>query len=307
MGVRLSVAFVLQKGGRIRGPCEEQPTDSIPGEGLWMEGQPVPAPDADRRRLPNVSEKTREEVRGVILERKNTITTIVDLLSSFASEVTRVAREVGTDGKLGGQAEVEDVAGTRKDSTHGADFMTGNLSRQVRNVRRRDQSGGQGRLIKKITVDVKERDLRARKHTVDTMVDHLGSNESEVTRGARGAARRGEAGRPGRREGRRWDVEGPYGQRQLHGQQPDHQVRNIAAGHHRGGRRRPVGAHGKRGPASETPRYLRTCSPWISPRQAPVASPLSSMKCSNRSRSPWTRRETKPSASPSFSVTPSGS
>ena len=111
-------------------------------------------------------------MKGEILELKNTINTMVDQLSSFAAEVTRVAREVGTEGKLGGQADVQGVAGTWKDLTDYVNFMAGNLTAQVRNIADVTTAVANGDLSKKITVDVKGEILEL-KNTINTMVDQL--------------------------------------------------------------------------------------------------------------------------------------
>src|SRR5213079_1504137 len=103
----------------------------------------------------DLSRKITVEVRGEILELKNTINTMVDQLSSFASEVTRVAREVGTEGKLGGQADVKGVAGTWRDLTESVNSMAGNLTSQVRNIADVTTAVAKGDLSKKITVDVR--------------------------------------------------------------------------------------------------------------------------------------------------------
>jgi HAMP domain-containing protein/signal transduction histidine kinase/DNA-binding response OmpR family regulator len=132
----------------------------------------------------DLSKKIEVDVRGEILELKNTINTMVDQLRAFASEVTRVAREVGTEGKLGGQADVKGVAGTWKDLTDNVNFMAGNLTGQVRNIAEVTKAVANGNLSKKITVDVKGEILEL-KNTINTMVDQLGSFASEVTRVAR--------------------------------------------------------------------------------------------------------------------------
>src|SRR6266404_4463992 len=129
----------------------------------------------------HLSRKITVDVKGEILEMKNTINTLVDRLGSFASEVTRVAREVGSEGKLGGQAEVRDVSGTWKDLTDSVNFMAGNLTGQVRNIADVTTAVARGDLSKKITVDVKGEILEL-KNTVNTMVDQLSSFASEVTR-----------------------------------------------------------------------------------------------------------------------------
>ncbi len=132
----------------------------------------------------DLSKKITVDVKGEILKLKNTINTLVDQLSSFASEVTRVAREVGTEGKLGGQAEVKGVAGTWKDLTDSVNSMAGNLTSQVRNIAAVTTAVANGDLSKKITVDVKGEILEL-KNTVNTMVDQLSSFAAEVTRVAR--------------------------------------------------------------------------------------------------------------------------
>ncbi|HEY9282996.1 MAG TPA: HAMP domain-containing protein, partial [Pyrinomonadaceae bacterium] len=141
----------------------------------------------------DLSKKITVHVQGEILELKDTINTMVDQLNSFASEVTRVAREVGTEGKLGGQAEVRGVAGTWKDLTDNVNFMAGNLTAQVRNIADVTTAVANGDLSKKITVDVKGEILEL-KNTINTMVDQLNSFASEVTRVAREVGTEGKLG-----------------------------------------------------------------------------------------------------------------
>ncbi len=141
----------------------------------------------------DLSRKITVDVRGEILELKNTINTMVDQLNAFASEVTRVAREVGTDGKLGGQAEVRGVAGTWKDLTESVNLMAGNLTAQVRNIAEVTTAVANGDLSRKITVDVRGEILEL-KNTINTMVDQLSSFASEVTRVAREVGTEGELG-----------------------------------------------------------------------------------------------------------------
>jgi len=133
------------------------------------------------------------DVQGEILELKNTINTMVDQLNSFSSEVTRVAREVGTDGKLGGQAEVKGVAGTWKDLTDTVNQMASNLTGQVRNIAEVSTAVAKGDLSRKITVDVKGEILEL-KNTINTMVDQLNSFSVEVTRVAREVGSEGKLG-----------------------------------------------------------------------------------------------------------------
>jgi HAMP domain-containing protein/signal transduction histidine kinase/DNA-binding response OmpR family regulator len=141
----------------------------------------------------DLSKKITVDVKGEILELKNTINTMVDQLNSFASEVTRVAREVGTEGKLGGQAEVKGVAGTWKDLTDSVNSMAGNLTSQVRNIAAVTTAVATGDLSKKITVDVKGEILEL-KNTINTMVDQLSSFAAEVTRVAREVGTEGKLG-----------------------------------------------------------------------------------------------------------------
>jgi HAMP domain-containing protein/signal transduction histidine kinase/CheY-like chemotaxis protein len=148
----------------------------------------------------DLSKKITVDVKGEILELKNTINTMVDQLSSFASEVTRVAREVGTEGQLGGQADVKDVAGTWKDLTDSVNSMAGNLTGQVRNIAQVTTAVANGDLKSKITVDVKGEILEL-KNTINTMVDQLSSFASEVTRVAREVGTEGKLGGQAQVEG----------------------------------------------------------------------------------------------------------
>src|SRR5438445_4040381 len=141
----------------------------------------------------DLSRKITVDVKGEVLELKSTINTMVDTLRSFASEVTRVAREVGTEGKLGGQADVQGVSGTWKDLTESVNSMAGNLTSQVRNIAEVTKAVQAGDLSKKITVDVKGEILEL-KNTINTMVDQLRSFASEVTRVAREVGTEGKLG-----------------------------------------------------------------------------------------------------------------
>jgi HAMP domain-containing protein/signal transduction histidine kinase/CheY-like chemotaxis protein len=141
----------------------------------------------------DLSKKITVDVQGEILELKNTINTMVDQLNSFSSEVTRVAREVGTEGKLGGQAEVPGVAGTWKDLTDSVNQMASNLTGQVRNIAEVTTAVARGDLSRKITVDVKGEILEL-KNTINTMVDQLNSFSAEVTRVAREVGSEGKLG-----------------------------------------------------------------------------------------------------------------
>src|SRR5205085_310999 len=141
----------------------------------------------------DLGKKITVDAKGEILEMKNTINTMVDQLSSFASAVTRVAREVGTEGKLGGQAEVRGVSGTWKDLTDNVNWMASNLTGQVRNIADVTTAVANGDLSKKITVDVKGEILEL-KNTNNTIVDQLNSFASEVTRVAREVGTEGKLG-----------------------------------------------------------------------------------------------------------------
>src|SRR6187455_1691110 len=141
----------------------------------------------------DLSKKITVDVKGEFLELKNTINTMVDQLRSFGSEVTRVAREVGTEGMLGGQARVEGVSGTWKDLTDSVNFMASNLTSQVRNIADVTTAVASGDLSKKITVEVK--------NTVNTMVDQLSSFAAEVTRVAREVGTEGKLGGQAQVEG----------------------------------------------------------------------------------------------------------
>jgi HAMP domain-containing protein len=175
----------------------------------------------------DLSKKITVDVNGEILELKNTVNTMVDQLNSFASEVTRVAREVGTDGKLGGQAIVPGVAGTWKDLTDNVNSMASNLTAQVRNIADVTIAVANGDLSKKITVDVRGEILQLKEHH-----QHDGRSAALLrggsdARGPRSRHRR-QVGRAGHRPRRGRNVEGFDGFCEHHGRQPDRQVRNIA-------------------------------------------------------------------------------
>jgi HAMP domain-containing protein/CheY-like chemotaxis protein/signal transduction histidine kinase len=141
----------------------------------------------------DLSRKITVDVRGEILQLKETLNTMVDQLNRFAGEVTRVAREVGTEGRLGGQANVPGVAGTWKDLTDSVNSMAGNLTAQVRNIAEVTTAVARGDLSRKITVDVKGEILEL-KNTINTMVDQLNAFASEVTRVAREVGTEGKLG-----------------------------------------------------------------------------------------------------------------
>src|SRR5213079_3147755 len=141
----------------------------------------------------DLSKKITVDVKGEVLEVKNTVNTMVDQLSSFADEVTRVATEVGTEGRLGGQAEVEDVSGTWRQLTQSVNGMASNLTDQVRNIADVTTAVANGDLSKKITVEARGEILEL-KNTINTMVDQLSSFADEVTRVAREVGTEGQLG-----------------------------------------------------------------------------------------------------------------
>src|SRR5580692_8888663 len=141
----------------------------------------------------DLSQKITVDARGEILELKNTVNTMVDQLSAFAGEVTRMAREVGTEGRLGGQAQVPGVGGTWRDLTESVNFMAGNLTSQVRNIAQVTTAVAKGDLSQKITVDARGEILEL-KNTVNTMVDQLSAFAGEVTRMAREVGTEGRLG-----------------------------------------------------------------------------------------------------------------
>src|SRR5438477_1549096 len=148
----------------------------------------------------DLSKKITVDVRGEILELKQTINVMVDQLNGFASEVTRVAREVGTEGKLGGQAQVRGIGGVWKDLTDNVNFMASNLTDQVRNIADVTTAVARGDLSKKITVDV-HGEIRELKDTINVMVDQLDGFAREVTGGAREGGTEGKLGGQARVEG----------------------------------------------------------------------------------------------------------
>ena len=168
----------------------------------------------------DLGRKITVEASGEILQIKEVINSMVDRLSVFADEVTRMAREVGTEGILGGQAEVPNVGGTWKDLTDAVNFMAGNLTNQVRNIADVTTAVANGDLSRKITVDVKG-EMLALKNTINTMVDQLSSFAVGGDPRRQGGGNGGQAGRPGQRGGRGRHLEGPDRRRELHGRQPD--------------------------------------------------------------------------------------
>jgi len=177
-------------------------------------------------------------LRGEFLRIGKVVNTMVDQLNGFASEVSRVAREVGTEGKLGGQAQVPGVAGTWKDLTDNVNAMAANLTGQVRNIAEVTTAVAKGDLSKKITVDVRGEILEL-KSTINTMVDQLNGFTSEVTRVAREVAPRASSAAR-RRCGRGGHLEGPHRQRERDGGEPHGPGAQHRRGNDRGGQGRPV-------------------------------------------------------------------
>jgi HAMP domain-containing protein len=194
----------------------------------------------------DLSKKITVDVKGEILELKSTINTMVDQLNAFASEVSRVAKEVGTEGKLGGQAQVRGVGGVWKDLTDNVNSMAANLTGQVRNIAEVTTAVARGDLSKKITVDVRG-EILTLKSTFNTMVDQLNAFASEVSRVAREVGTEGKLGGQAQVKGRRRGVEGPDRQRELDGGQPHRPGAQHRRGHHRGRQGRPLQEdHGRR-------------------------------------------------------------
>ena len=199
----------------------------------------------------DLSRKITVDVKGEILELKNTINTMVDQLNAFASEVTRVAREVGTEGKLGGQAVVTGVAGTWKDLTDNVNFMASNLTGQVRNIAEVATAVAARRPVAQDHGRREGRDPRAEEHH-----QHDGRPAERVRLGseprrARGRHRR-QARRPGGGDRRRRHVEGPHRQRQPDGRQPDGAGAQHRRGDHRRRQRRPLQEDHRRRPRRDS-------------------------------------------------------
>ena len=194
----------------------------------------------------DLSKKITVDVRGEVLQLKDTINTMVDQLRSFASEVTRVAREVGTEGRLGGQANVEGVSGVWKDLTDNVNTLAGNLTTQVRNIAQVTTAVANGDLTKKITVDV-QGEIAELKETINTMVDQLSAFARRGdARRARGR-HRGPPRRPGAGRGRQRHVARPHRVRERDGAVAHRAGAQHRRGHDRGRERRPLEeGHGRR-------------------------------------------------------------
>ncbi len=186
----------------------------------------------------DLTQKITVDVKGEILQIKDVINKMVDQLNSFAAEVTRVAKEVGTEGKLGGQAEVKGVSGTWKDLTDNVNIMASNLTKQVRGIVKVVTAVANGDLSQKFVLEAQGRGRRARRDDQqhDRHAPHLRRPGDDG--GARGRHRRA-ARRPGQRARRVGRVEGPHRQRERHGLEPDQAGARHRQGRHRGRQRRP--------------------------------------------------------------------
>ena len=187
-----------------------------------------------------------QPVKGEFPRIGTTVNAMVDQLSSFADEVTRVAREVGTEGKLGGQAQVKGVSGTWKDLTDSVNSMASNLTDQVRHIAQVTTAVANGDLSQKITVDARGEILEL-KNTINTMVDQLSSFADEVTRVAREVGTEGVLGGQAEVKGVQRHVARPHRERELHGVQPDRPGAPDRRRHHRRRQRRPDPEDHRRG------------------------------------------------------------
>ena len=187
----------------------------------------------------DLSKKITVDVKGEVLELKNTINTMVDQLRSFADEVTRVAREVGTEGKLGGQATVKGVSGTWKDLTDNVNFMATNLTTQVRGIAKVVTAVADGNLNQKFTIEAKG-EVAALADTINSMIDTLRVFAEQVTTVARAGRHRGQARRPGGSAGSRRHLEGSDRQRERDGREPHRSGSQHRRRHDRGRKGRPL-------------------------------------------------------------------
>ena len=230
----------------------------------------------------DLTQKITVDVKGEMLELKGTLNTMVDQLSSFADEVTRVAREVGTEGRLGGQAQVPGVGGTWRDLTDSVNFMAGNLTSQVRNIAQVTTAVAQGDLSKKIDVDARGEILEL-KTTINTMVDQLSSFAAEVTRVAREVGSKGLLGGQAEVEGRVRHLEAADRERQRAGRQPDPAGPGDRRGDQRGRHRRPDPVDQRRGARVRWPSSRTTSTRWCSR----CARPPRPTRSSTGSRPTW--------------------
>ena len=209
----------------------------------------------------DLSKKITVDAQGEIAELKDTINTMVDQLNSFAAEVTRVAREVGTEGKLGGQATVEGVSGTWRGLTDNVNLMAGNLTSQVRAIARVTTAVANGDLSKKIDIEARGEILEL-SETINTMVDQLSSFADEVTRVAREVGTEGQLGGQAEVKGVSGHVARPHRERELHGRQPHRPGPQHRPGRDRGRQRRPEPEDHRRRQAARSSSSRRRSTRW---------------------------------------------
>ena len=233
----------------------------------------------------DLSQKIDVAARGEILELKNTVNTMVDQLSAFADEVTRVAREVGTEGRLGGQAQVPGVAGTWRDLTDYVNSMAGNLTAQVRDIAQVTTAVAKGDLSQKITVDARGEILEL-KNTINTMVDQLSAFADEVTRVAREVGTEGRLGGQADVKGVAGHLARPHRLGELHGRQPDRPGPQHRRGDHRGRQGRPDPEDRRRRPGRDPRAEERPSTRWsTSSPPSPTRSPASPARSARRATS----------------------
>ena len=238
----------------------------------------------------DLSKKITVDVRGEILALKNTFNTMVDQLNGFASEVSRVAREVGTDGKLGGQAQVKGVAGVWKDLTDNVNFMAANLTGQVRNIAEVTTAVAKGDLSKKITVDVRGEILEL-KSTVNTMVDQLNAFAGEVSRVAKEVGTEGKLGGQAQVVGVAGVWKDLTDNVNFDGGEPDGSGAQHRRRDHRGGARRPVEEdHGRRQGRDPRAQEHRSTRWWTSSTLSPAKSRASRARWEPKASSAARRR-----------------
>ena len=251
----------------------------------------------------DLTQKVTVEAKGEVAALADTINSMTETLRTFADQVTGVAREVGTEGVLGGQADVPGAAGTWKDLTESVNFMATNLTDQVRQIANVTTAVANGDLTQKVTVEARGEILEL-KRTINTMVDQLSSFADEVTRVAKRGGHRGRPRRPGRRQGRLRHVARPDRVGERHGVQPDRPGAPDRQRDDRGRQRRPVAEGHGRGRAARSRRSPTPSTGWSTGcRASPTRSPASRARwapraCSAarpRSRASPARGATSPS------------
>ena len=245
----------------------------------------------------DLSKKITVDVRGEVLQLKDTINTMVDQLRSFSAEVTRVAREVGTEGRLGGQANVEGVSGVWKDLTDNVNTLAGNLTTQVRNIAQVTTAVANGDLTKKITVDV-QGEIAELKDTINTMVDQLSAfADGGHARRARGR-HRGQARRPGAGRRRQRHVARPHRVRERHGALAHRAGAQHRRRHDRRRERRPLEEGDRRRARARCSSSRTRSTRWsTSSRRSPTRSRASRARSAPRAASA-ARPRSRTSAAP---------